>query len=386
MRHLAPILGTVVLVAAPAVARDLARQPFSAGRLARNVVVLVPDGMGLADVTAARIHKNGPGGEPLALETLDHVGYQRTWSADSTVTDSAAAASAWACGEKFANGAVCRRPDGSHPSSLLEIARDGGRRTGLVATSTITHATPAAFGAHVGRRDCETEIARQYVEVTGVDVVLGGGLDAFRSPAPDPCGTMGDYVARAADLGYRTVDDRDGLDDAVADGAGRVLGLFAGGSLSPAASWTPSSPEPSLPQMTAAALDLLDDGPGGFFLVVEGSQIDWSNHANDVHGQIAELLAFDDAVRVVLDWIAAAPPRARDTLVVIAPDHETGGFAVAGPYGRLLGAGEAVAAGWTGGNHTGGDVPIWSRGPGALRLARPIDNTDVYAVIRDALR
>ena len=385
MRRSAPAIGLVLLLAAPASAGQPEGPHSLFERRARNVVFLVPDGMGLADVTAARIHRGGPGGPPLALETLDFVGYQRTWSADSTVTDSAAAASAWACGEKFENGTVCRRPDGSFPRSLLEIARDGGRRTGLVATATITHATPGAFGAHVADRSCETEIARQYVETTGVDVLLGGGLGTFRSPWPDPCGTMGDYVARAETLGYRTAFDRGELGDAVAGGARRVLGLFASGAMSPAEAWTPSSPEPSLPQMAAAALDLLEGNPGGFFLLIEGSQVDWANHANDADAQLAEVLAFDDAVRVVLEWIAAGPARERETLVVVAPDHETGGFAIAGPYGRLPAPGERATPAWTGSEHTGGDVPIWSQGPGAFRLARAIDNPDVYEAGREAL-
>lgn len=353
---------------------------------ARNVVFLVPDGLGLSDVTAARVRKHGPAGAPLALETLAFVGYERNHSVDSLVTDSAAAASAWSCGEKFRNGSICIREDGSSPSSLLELARDRGRRTGLVATSTITHATPAAFGAHVADRGCETEIARQYVEVTGVDVLLGGGRSTFRPSSPDACGAGGDQIAGAAQRGYRVASDREGLDAAVATRARKVLGLFADGAMSPAAAWTPASPEPSLPQMAAAALDLLDDAPAGFFLMIEGSQIDWANHANDAESQLAEVLAFDDAVRVVLDWASASPARLRQTLIVVAPDHETGGFSIVGPEGTLPGPGEPLQVAWTTGGHTGGDVPVWSQGPLAWRLARPMDNTDVFAVIRDALR
>jgi alkaline phosphatase len=386
----------LVLLASISAARDrpgsaahsphpIAPGEFSA-RPARNVIFMVPDGMGLADVTAARIYRNGPGGDPLNLETLAFVGYARNWSADSTITDSAAAASAWACGEKFRNGSICMRPDGSHPASLLEIARDRGRRTGLVATSTITHATPASFGAHVRSRDCETEIARQVVESARVDVILGGGTAKFRTTSPDPCGTRGDFIAAAVLSGYRFVSTRDGLSAAVEEGAERLLGLFAPGALSPEISRPSSSPEPRLPEMAAAALDILEEAPEGFFLMIEGSQIDNANHANNQASQLAELLAFDETVGVVLDWLAESPLRAMETVVIVAPDHETGGFAINGPQGRLLEAGGKVQGAWTSGNHTGGDVPIWSQGPQAWRLARPVDNTDVYAVVADAMR
>ena len=352
---------------------------------ARNVIFMVPDGMGLADVTAARIFRSGPGGAPLDLEKLAFVGYERNGSANSAITDSAAAASAWACGEKFDNGVLCVRRDGTLPRSLLEIARERGKRTGLVATSTITHATPAAFGSHVRWRECETEVARQYVDSSRVDVMLGGGAATFSSPWPDPCGTSGDYIGRAVALGYPFVSTRAGLAAAVAAGATRILGLFAPAALTPENQRPPDTTEPRLPQMAAAALAVLGHAPNGFFLLIEGSQIDFANHANDPAWQLAELLAFDEAVGVVLDWLAADPRRAGETLVIVAPDHETGGYAFDGPYGRWPAPGEAVESVWASSGHTGADVPIWSQGPQAWRLARPIDNTDVHAVVRDAM-
>jgi alkaline phosphatase len=355
-------------------------------RAARNVIFLVPDGMGLADVTATRIFKNGPGGDPLNLESLDYVGYQRTWAADATITDSAAAASAWACGEKFEDGQVCMRRDGSFPPSLLEIARDHGRRTGLVATATITNATPAAFGSHVARRSCETEIARQYIESSRVDVMLGGGTSKFRPAGPDACGADGDYIAEAVEAGYRFVANRDELADAVSAGATKILGLFASAGMTAELSRSANSTEPRLPEMAAAALDVLEEAPRGFFLLIEGSQVDWEKHANRQSGQLAEMLAFDETVGVVLNWLEAERGRSRSTLVIVAPDHETGGFAITGPAGRLSSAGETVDGAWITGGHTGTDVPIWSQGPGAWRLARPIDNTEVHRVVRDALR
>lgn len=147
---------------------------------AKNIIFMVPDGMGLSNVTATRIYLNGPNGDRLSFEKLPTIGYQSTHSANSTVTDSAAAASAWATGEKFNNGEIsCHSEDTvciESPATILELAKEEGKATGLVATSTITHATPASFAAHVNSRKCETEIARQYIEESGVDVLLGGGI------------------------------------------------------------------------------------------------------------------------------------------------------------------------------------------------------------------
>ncbi|NJD77870.1 MAG: hypothetical protein FIB08_12375 [Candidatus Methanoperedens sp.] len=351
----------------------------------KNIIFMVPDGMGLSDVTAARIYRNGINGVPLYLETLENIGYQRTYSADSTITDSAAAASTWACGEKFNNIEVCYHSDGRpNNPSILELARDEGKATGLVATFTITHATPAAFGAHVKERNCENEIARQYIEQTGPDVMLGGGVSKFNSTVPDVCGTSGDFITEARYKGYSVVYTKDEMQNAVRSGSGKLLGLFNDSYLVPE-SQRDTTTEPKLAEMTTAALEILDNNKKGFFLLVEGSQIDGANHYNNMAYQISEVLAFDDAVKVVLDWINEKPERKENTLLIIAPDHDTGGFAINGPYGSLLAAGEYPIPAWTTRMHTGIDTMIWSQGPGSKELGRAIDNTDVYNIMAKSL-
>ncbi len=354
---------------------------------ARNVIVMVPDGMGLADVTATRIYKGGLAGSPLSFETLEHIGYQRTYSLNSAITDSAPAASAWACGEKFNNGEICLHRDGRPVKpSVLELARRAGKATALVATSTITHATPASFGAHVVNRSCENEIARQYVETTHVDVLLGAGTGKFNAARPDACGTMGNFAQEARNAGYAHVTTREELERAVAAGHRLVLGLFAGdGGMTPEYLRTAATTEPRLPEMTRAALRILERNHSGFFAMIEGSQVDWANHADNYDYQLGEMLAFDEAVAVVRAWIDADPERKEDTLLVVVADHDTGGFAVNGPQSALLHAGQKVEPGWTTGEHTGVDTIIWSQGPQSRRLARAVDNTDVYDVIVKAL-
>ena len=367
---------------------------------AKNIILMVPDGMGLSNVTAARIFKNGPNGDPLHMETLSHIGYQRTHSANSPTTDSAAAASAWASGEKFRNGEISCHDDDRDGicdpppvPTILELAKEKGKATGLVATSTITHATPAAFGAHVHTRYCEKEIARQYIQVTTVDVILGGGMDQFNSTESedDNCGTFGDFITDAEKRGYAVVQTREEMDSATLSNDRKILGLFSLFGKTPELFRVYDeepypADEPSLPQMTAAALKILEKDRDGFFLLVEGSQIDWANHRKALPYQICETLAFDEAVKVVLDWINEEPVRKMNTLVIITPDHETGGFAISGRIEELYEPGDFVDDLWTTTSHTANDVLIWSQGPGSRFLGKSLDNTELYQVMKNGLR
>lgn len=384
---------------------------------AKNIIFMVPDGQGLSNVTAARIYKNGPNGAPLYQETLTNIGYQRTHSADSTVTDSAAAASAWAMGEKFNNGEIsCHASEtvtGSCDNlkpTILELAEKMGKSSGLVATSQVSHATPAAFGAHTVSRNCGAEIARQYMEESGVDVILGGGIystkegygcDAYEESygAPD----KRQYILDIAEKqGYTFVSDYEGM-TAIAAASGKkdrkvskVLGMFeqngTGNGKTVEHFWIngngDSYPEgePILAEMTAAVLDILEKDKDGFFLLIEGSQIDWEDHGNSVEGQLAESLGFDEAVGEVLTWIDEEPVRRNNTLVIVVADHDTSGFAINGPYGELSTAGDIVVPGWTSTNHTAVDTIIYSQGPGSNMLNAALDNTDLYYVISKVLR
>ena len=353
----------------------------------KNIIFLVVDGMGLANITAARIFRNGADGPPLHLETLERVGYQRTYSANSTITDSAAGASAWACGEKFKNGEVCFHGDGRPPfPSLLELAKTKGMGTGLVTTGVITDATPAAFGAHVVSRSCHTEIARQYIEVTAPDILLGGGASRFNPSTPDRCGTQGDYILTASKMGYTVLFNKTDLFEAVSGGTRKILGLFTAGGMTADHRRPPDCPEPRLPEMAAAALQRLENEPKGFFLMMEGSQVDAGNHRNNLLYQIGEILAFDETVKKVLDWVHAGEERKQQTLIVVTPDHETGGFAIHGPADRLGRPGEYILPGWTTTGHTGGDVVHWAQGPGSARLGKALNNTDIYWILRDLMQ
>lgn len=379
-----------VLITAVAAGVNVRAKDTGKHKHARNIIFMVPDGMGLADVTAARIFKGGPDGEPLSFELLEQVGYQRTHSANSTVTDSAAAAAAWATGDKYINGQISWHSDTDIPKTILELAKEKGKATGLVATSDITHATPAAFGAHVSVRKSEGEIARQFIEETEVDVLLGGGFANNRSNSPFPPEDLGALLSSATnEYGYVYADSLADLESAAS--SDKILGLFKPGGktvemfrVDPTRSYP--AEEPTLPEMTEAALKVLSRDQDGFFLMVEGSQVDWRNHANDIRGMIAETLAFEESVKVVIQWLDADPSRWNDTLLIVVPDHETGGFQINGPYGSLSKAGDIVDGGWTSGSHTAVDTIVWSEGAGSQFLRGPLDNTDLFRVMETVLK
>lgn len=285
----------------------------------KNVILLISDGCGPASFTMARDYYRDVlhAGATLHLDSL-LVGAVRTFATNSRVTDSAAGATAFACGIKTYNGAIAVDTLQQPVATVLEAAEARGMATGLVATSRITHATPAAFAAHVASRGSEAAIADQMLQ-QGIDVLMGGGRNFFVPTEAGGKRTDGrDLRQDALRQGYQVVEDRAGFDAGLRT---PVLALLAPDHMAYEIDRNPRH-EPSLAEMTRTALDLLDDDPDGFFLMVEGSRIDHAGHANDLGGHLHDILAFDAA-------IAAAVRFARQdgqTLVVSVSDHETGGL------------------------------------------------------------
>jgi alkaline phosphatase len=304
-RLLAPILVFLALI--PAVAQDReAERP-------RNVILFVADGLGPSGHTLARAFK-----DPLAMDAI-LVGTVATASANAPVTDSAASATALACGVNTNNGMVAVAPDGERLPTLIEAAEDAGMVTGLIATSRITHATPACFSAHVKSRGEESEIAHQQLGV-GIDVILGGGWRFFRPVEKNGIREDGrDLLEEARRDGYHLIDTRA---DLLGDLQTPVLGLFTADHM--AYEIDRPDTEPSLAEMTRRAIELLRDHEQGFLLVVEGSRIDHAAHNNDVVGFLHDVLAYDAAIAEALRFAR----RDKRTLVVATADHETGGLAL----------------------------------------------------------
>jgi alkaline phosphatase len=234
-----------------------------------------------------------------------------------------------------------------------------------------------------------------------VDVVLGGGVyktagycDVYAESFA-PADKRQYIIDLAVADGYEFVTTDAELEAAVAAGNTKVLGMFEqagiGAGKTPEYFWVDEAlgypvGEPTLAEMTEAALDILEKDRDGLFLMVEGSQIDWADHANNTAYQVAESLAFDESVKVVLDWVNARPERKNDTLVIIVADHDTAGFAITGPYNAITGAGEMPDTDFVSGDHTAVDTIIYSQGPGSENLGAALDNTDLYYVMKDALR
>jgi alkaline phosphatase len=425
-RALLPLL--LVLVLAPVV---LAQDEVERER-PQNVILLIADGFGPASATLAREFS----GEPLALDGILR-GAVRTASTSSRVTDSAAGATAFASGVRTYNGAI-GVDSLQHPvGTVLEAAQAQGMKTGLVATSRITHATPATFAAHVPERWDEATIA-EHMAARDIDVVFGGGRKHFVPEAAGGARTDGrDLVDEVRERGTTVITDRDGFDRATDT---PVLGLFADDHLAYEID-RDETDQPSLATMTQRALDLLDGTDEGFFLMVEGSRIDHAGHSNDPAAHVHDVLAYDDAVRAALDF-ARADGR---TLVVSVADHETGGLSLGrdGVYAwhpedlarvtasadrmrEMIEAGaeprevvrahaglnemtpeevarlgtadeppstltlghlvsERAALGWTTTGHTGIDVQLYAFGPGSEPLRGVLTNDAVGRIIADAL-
>ena len=299
---------------------------------ARNVIVLIVDGCAAEQYTFARWYK----GAPLSFDPY-RVGAVKTYIADSVIADSAPAASAFATGIRTSDKHISVGPGKNtitgvpvpaedlqyRPlATVLEGARLLKKATGIVATSRVSHATPGAYVAHVPMRDDENDIMEQAV-YQGVDVVLGGGKRHLLPKESNGARTDGENLLQVLKTqGYALVENRR---DLLAVSSGRDFGMFADNHMDPEIDRPALHPDqPTLAEMTRKAIDLLSRDRDGFFLMVEGSQVDWACHANDPSHMVSDLLAYDQAVQVALEF---AKKDGR-TLVLTLSDHNTGGFSI----------------------------------------------------------
>ncbi|MFJ8265989.1 alkaline phosphatase [Peribacillus asahii] len=410
----------------------------------KNVIVLIGDGMGVSYTSAYRYLMNDPATKVAERTAFDQylVGQQMTYPEDpnQNVTDSASAATAMSSGIKTYNAAIAVDNDKSVSKTVLEAAKEEGKATGLVATSEITHATPASFGSHDEHRKNMNSIADDYYDemINGkhkIDVLLGGGLSNFE---------RGDrnLTEEFKKDGYSYVTNREQM---LKDKNNQVLGLFAPGGLPKKIDRTQDIP--SLAEMTNTAISKLNKDKDGFFLMVEGSQVDWAGHDNDIVAAMSEMDDFEKAYKAAIEFAK----KDKHTLVVATADHSTGGYSI-GANGIYNWFGEPIKAakrtpdfmaqeiangagveetlkkyidqnalaltaqeiqsveeaaktkktvdidnaienifnkrsntGWTTGGHTGEDVPVYAFGPSSEKFAGQIDNTDIAKNVFDAL-
>jgi alkaline phosphatase len=293
---------------------------------AKNIILMIGDGMGPAHVHIAWLYATRQLGKNLVMiEVMDkgQTAYMVNDTADSTVTESAAAAVQMATGVKVLAKSVGIGPDGKVLKTILEMAKEKGKATGLVTTSGITDATPAGFVAHVAHRSEEEKIAEQLIQS---DInILFGGRKAFFLPQSEK-GRRKDgrnLVNDARGNGYLVIETAEEMKKVQGE---KILGLFNMGNMVYEIDRKEST-EPSLAEMTSKALDLLSKDADGFFLMVEAGRIDHAAHVHDIGGVIWDTLAFDEAIGVAYEFQKTNP----DTLLIITADHETGGVVVL-PY------------------------------------------------------
>ena len=271
----------------------------------KNVILLIGDGMGLNHIWLSRVTAAGADGR-LNMECMPVSGLVTTYSASNLKTDSAAAATALATGRKTVNGMISVLPDGTRLKTLLEKAEQRRMATGLVVTKAVTDATPAAFSAHNATRDDQNAIAEDIL-ANGIDIIMGGGRKYWLPSVKGGGRTDGrDLTLEATRQGYRYIIGRQELEDLQTL---PVLGLWAENSLDE------DGDGPTLAAMTAKAVQLLGREPGGFFLLVEGSQIDTRAHRHDAAAVIRRVLGFDAAVKEALTFAA----KDGHTLVIVTP-------------------------------------------------------------------
>ena len=325
----------------------------------RNVILMIGDGMGLNHLYAAYTANKGV----LAIERCQYVGLVKTYAANSYVTESAAAATAIACGEKTNNDMVGIRPDGTHLKTMLEYAADHGLSTGMVVTCDLTHATPAAFVAHVNSRS-ELETIALHLSRSKINVAIGGGRKFFEMRS-DEKNLTDSMIAKGFRVAY-TMDEVKTVEE------GNLLALLADVAL-------PGYPNRGemLPEATETAINILNRNEKGFFLMIEGSQIDWAAHGNNQESVVNEVLDFDRAVKVAFDFAE----RDGQTLVIVVADHETGGMSITS--GNLQTGSLTTSYSTTG--HTGAPVPAYSFGPGAEKFTGIFENSDFLPKILELL-
>ncbi|KAK7187928.1 alkaline phosphatase [Paraphaeosphaeria sporulosa] len=313
---------------------------------AKNFIYIVPDGYGQASQTMARdyvsLQKTGSNASAPIIQELAGdrlvLGTVRTHASDNLVTDSAASGTAFSCGHKTYNDAISVTPDGQPVGSILEAAKLDGFKTALVVTSTINHATPAVYSAHVANRDSYEAIAAQQIGYSHpfgpvVDILLGGGRCYFK-PQSDPTSCRSDDLdlfSFAQKKGYHVMQDRAAFDaylgDYTTNASLPYIGLFNDDQMMYEIDRSKApEKEPSLLEMSKAALGTLDQATRaskkGYFIMIEASRIDHAGHANDAAAHVHDTVMYNEVLGFVQEWINAHP----DTMLMSAADHECGGL------------------------------------------------------------
>ena len=325
---------------------------FSQSTKPKNIILAIADGAGLNHITVSRLAIGGPN-HKLYIDQLPVAGNSSTHAYENLITDSAAAATAWATGNKTKNRYLAVDQNKKELTTIFEMLDNKGYLKGIVATSSVTHATPAAFYAHIDSRYKEKEIAAQLLN-SSVDLALGGGQEFFN--------------LEEVEKNHYLLTQKASLEKNY-DGLKNIVGLFDEDGME-------RGPDmPTQREMTNFALNYLDDKCNGFFLMTEGSQIDWAGHSNDVEYMIREFKDFDLTIKDLINFVSAD----KNTLLIITADHETGGLQL------MKQKDDSFIVQWGTGSHTGVPVGVYAYGPGSQNFNGMMDNTDIFYKILEVL-
>ena len=331
----------------------------------KNVIFMIGDGMSFAQVQAGFTTSNNY----LHMTSFPYTGMAQTYCANSKTTDSAAAATAMSTGVKTNKYYVGKNPAGNDVENIMEIAKKNGLSTGLVVTNSVTNATPACYYAHNINRNNETQIAADFLK-SDMDVCIGGGLGQFDSSLRSQIAAKGYHVITSTD--YR---------DVLNSPSSKILALLASANM-PKMS---ASRGNMLAECTTKALEILSKNDKGFFLMVEGSQIDLGGHDKDYSYMLAELKDFDAAVARAKEFAE----KDGNTLVIVTGDHETGGLIIYGGEDDSSGKATSMSTYYSrtivNGAHTRTLVPIFAYGPGGDNFVGFLNNTDYKAKLEKLL-
>ena len=353
----------------------------------KNIILLISDGMSLTQVSTYRLLKGGPN-ERIAVDKFPVSGIVLTHSENAIVTDSASSATAFSTGRKTNNGALGLDEDNKILENFTEIIDRYGYVSSLISTSEVTHATPAAYASHVDLRWKTDEISLQMME-SKVMTILGGGRHFF---LPEDLGgkrSDGLNLLEQMESSRMVMTEKKELDSFDHSDLGKVVGLFADEALRDKEKPENHVFEPSSSEMLNFAINrsekFNENGCKGFFIMLEGSQVDWAGHANDLNYLKREMQDFDEAVELALDYAT----QNQDTLVIATADHETGGLLIESSSPTDYTAPEVKFSFNTGigyGSHTGVPVPVYAYGPGSENFTGTLDNTDIFYAMLEAVK
>lgn len=348
------VIGSVSLIALLAIGMISVSFTHKKGNAPKKIIFLIGDGMGLTQISGAMSEYKGQN----AFERFKVIGLSKTRSADDYVTDSGAGATVFSIGKKTFNGGIGVGADSVAYENLFEKLKKKNYATGVVATSSVTHATPAAFYAHVGSRNSEDDIA-SFLLKGNCDIAIGGGFKFFKSRTDGR-----DLFAELSKQGFVTVGDT--VNAFKPQTATRLVYTLATDGMKSMLDGRGNF----LKQAALNASDLLGKNKNGYMLMVEGSQIDWGGHGMNYEYMKAELHDFNETINAVLD----RAEKEGDILVVVTADHETGGLALTVNRENR----QSFIPKYTYNKHTGVMVPVFAYGPGAEEFAGIYDNTEIF--------